>query len=173
VKPLQAAAAAIGTVALVLTPLLLLDGGQRTSGFRVAVVLLAVFALRAISTATAEANPAPPDSPFAPARPAKRRRLPWRTRTTPRRSPADALVLGAVERAGQFHHRLRPALRDAADERLRAHHGIDIDDPRAADQLGPEAWALLRADRPPPADRRSPGPDAATMDRVLTAIERL
>jgi hypothetical protein len=82
-------------------------------------------------------------------------------------------VIGSIERTGQFHHRLRPALRQIADERLRAHHGIGIDDPGAADRLGPEAWALLGPDRRPPEDRRAPGPDEAAMVRVLAAIEGL
>jgi hypothetical protein len=167
VKP---ALAAVAAVVVVLTPLLFLEGPHRTGGFRAAVLLLAAGTLRAISGATADANPAPPDSPFAPARRTEAR---WRRATPARRSPADALLIGSIDREGQFHHRLRPALRGIADERLRARHGIGIDEAGAGQLLGPAAWAVLRPDRPAPEDRRAPGPDEATMDRVLAAIEGL
>jgi hypothetical protein len=91
----------------------------------------------------------------------------------PARTPLDGLVIGATERSGQFHHRLRPALRDIADERLQARHGLTIDDPRSAAALGPVAWDHLRADRPPPEDRRSPGVDQATLDSIFDAVEAL
>jgi hypothetical protein len=166
--------AAVATTLAVLTPLLLLDGPDRARGFRIGVALVAAFTLRAVGAATAEANAAPADSPFARRRARSGTR--WRLRPTPkaaRRSSADALVLAAMAGAGGFHHRLRPALLDIADERLRARHGVGIDDPAAADRLGPVAWDLLRPGRRPPGDRRAPGPDEATMDRVLAAIEGL
>jgi hypothetical protein len=160
-----------------LVPLLLLDGDRRTSGFRVYGLALGLLLLRAVITFTTEAEEAPPDSPFR-----RPRRLPDRLRRLGRTRPADAtttttatdrLVTGAVDSAGAFHFRLRPVLRAAADERLRAHHGVGIDDPAAAELLGPTAAALLTADRPPPTDRRTPGPDAATLATLLTAVERL
>ena len=166
------AIAALAAFGAVVASLLLLDGSDRSLGFRLAIAVLAGMALRFVATATADANPPPPDSPFAPERKQRRRRWGW-WRRPPRRTPADSLVLGSIERAGPFHIRLRPALREAADERLRAHHGVGIDDPRAAALLGPDAWDLLRPDRRGPDDRRAPGPDEATMEMVLTAIEGL
>jgi hypothetical protein len=177
--------AALGAAGLILAPLLLLDGDRRTFGFRAAVAVLAVVALRAITTFTAEAEEPPRESPFArtgsaarpPGSPTRSVRGLLRTRArrrTPPRSAADALVIGAVERSGQFHHRLRPLLRQIADERLRAHHGIGIDEDTAAGRhLGPTAWALLRPDREPPEDRWSPGPDPATIAATLDALEAL
>jgi hypothetical protein len=165
---------ALGALALVLGALLLLDGSDRTVGFRLAIAVLAAVALRLVATVTADANPPPPDSPFARGRGNRRRRLRWGWWRTPaRRTPADTVVLGGIAQAGTFHTRLRPALRQAADERLRAHHGIGVDHPAARDLLGSQAWELLRPDRPAPEDRRAPGPDEATMEAVLTAIEGL
>lgn len=156
-----------------LVPLLLLDGDRRTSGFRVYGLALGLLLLRAVVTFTTETEEPPPDSPFR-----RPRRLPGalrrRTRPAgPAATPTDRLVTSAVDSAGAFHFRLRPVLRAAADERLRAHHGFGIDDPAAAELLGPIAAGLLTADRPPPTDRRTPGPDATTLATLLTAVERL
>ena len=83
-----------------------------------------------------------------------------------------ALALGA---ALDVYVRLRPLLREAAAERLRTRHGIDLDrDPaRARSLLGDEAWALLRPDLEPPADRFGPGISQARLGRVLDAVEAL
>lgn len=158
-----------GSLAIVLLPLLLLDGLRRTTGFRLAAVLLAVVALRTIAAFSGDAPAPPADSPFARPRrtPTRRRRLP------PVRTPLDALVIGATERSGQFHHRLRPVLREVADERLKAGHGLTIDDPAAERILGPVAWDHLRPDRPAPEDRRSPGIDDATLRTIFDAVEAL
>ena len=172
--PLRPAVTSVGALLLALVPLLLLGGTDRTTGFRLAVLLLGGFALRAISRWTATTHAAPLDSPFARPRGTTvplRHRL--RRRSPPRTTTLDALVLGAAERAGPFHFRLRPALRDIADERLQARHGLTIDDPRARALLGRDAWDHLRADRPPPDDRRAPGPDRATLATILDALETL
>jgi hypothetical protein len=83
----------------------------------------------------------------------------------------------AIARANAFdlHFRLRKTLREIAAGLLLTRRGISLDaqPERAADLLGPDAWALLRPDRPAPADRLGPGIDAATLDRVLTSLEQL
>ena len=164
-----------------LAPLLLLDGDRRALGFRAYGLTLGVLALRAVLTFTAESGAPPPDSPFE-----RRRRLPMPRRRQRRRrsahkeahrSNADHLATSATDAASAFHFRLRPLLRQAADERLRAHHGIGLDDAAhataVADLLGPVAHDHLRADRPPPHDRRGPGVDAATLAAILTTVENL
>jgi hypothetical protein len=101
-------------------------------------------------------------------------------RRRPKREPAPRpRGLSAMERrvglargsAADVHERLSPILRDIARDRL-ATAGIDIDrDPDiAAEALGPETWALVRPDRPPPAERRAPG---ATVAEIRTAVGRL
>jgi hypothetical protein len=73
--------------------------------------------------------------------------------------------------AGDLHERLCPLLRDIARDRL-ATAGIDLDrDPEVAAQaVGPETWALVRGDRPPPDDRHAAG---VALADVRAAVDRL
>ncbi len=97
----------------------------------------------------------------------------------PRRRPAP--VLPELDRLGRevslgtqsafdFHVRLRPVLVEIAEARLAAHGGRLED---AEGLLDPEAWDLVRPDRPPPADRHGPGADEATLRRFVDAIEKI
>jgi hypothetical protein len=81
------------------------------------------------------------------------------------------LTLGMAS-AGHAHRRLLPLLREAAAARLATGHGVDLERrPREAEALlGEDAWALLRPDRPEPADRNAPG---LPLSRVRTVVERL
>lgn len=87
----------------------------------------------------------------------------------------ESHVLLAAATAIDFHHGLRPQLREAAAHRLRSALGVELDaDPdRAARALGPEAWELLRPDRGLPADRFGPGVPPRTLEAVLDAIEEV
>jgi hypothetical protein len=73
------------------------------------------------------------------------------------------------------HLRLRPALREAAAQRLRVRHGVDLDaDPRRARALlGDETWELVRPDVKPPSDRFGPGITPAQLGRTLDVLEAL
>lgn len=156
--------------AAALVPLLFLDGDRRTLGFRAYGLLLGLLALRAILGFSLEAGEPPVDSPFVVRR---RRLLARRPAGAVLRTSVDHLAASGTSQASGFHFRLRPVLRDIADQRLRARHGIGIDDPEAVVHLGPDAHDLLRADRPAPDDRRRPGIDPATLDDLLTNLERL
>jgi hypothetical protein len=72
------------------------------------------------------------------------------------------------------HSRLRPVLVEIAEVRL-ARRGVrlerDVDEARRL--LGPQAWALLRPDRPPPADRDAPGIAPGDLEKILDALEAL
>ncbi|HET6793343.1 MAG TPA: hypothetical protein VFH45_02805 [Acidimicrobiales bacterium] len=89
----------------------------------------------------------------------------------------ERLVTFAVGRSGasDLHFRLRPLLRDMAARRLRTAHGVDLDaDPeKARALLGDDLFDLVRADRPPPADRLGPGLEVDTMAGVVERLERL
>jgi hypothetical protein len=79
------------------------------------------------------------------------------------------LSLG-TQSAFDFHVRLRPVLREIADARLSA-RGRRLED--AEELLGPEAWELIRPDRPPPDDRHAAGADPAAVRRFVDALEKI
>jgi hypothetical protein len=84
-------------------------------------------------------------------------------------------VLLATETAFEVHYRLRPVLREIAAYRLSSRLGIDLDDDAEAARraLGPEAWELVRPDRPPPPDRLGRGRPLAELRAVVDALERI
>ena len=74
-----------------------------------------------------------------------------------------------------LHHRLIPALREIAANRLLVRHGVDLEHrPAAAEAIvGEAAWSWLRPDRTPPHDRWAPGPPLAELRTVVEALERI
>lgn len=109
----------------------------------------------------------------------ERKESPFDAARRPRRRPPA--VLPELDRLGRelslgtqsafdFHVRLRPVLREIADARLSA-RGRRIED--AEELLGPEAWDLIRPDRPAPEDRHAPGADPAAVRRFVDALERI
>jgi hypothetical protein len=66
-------------------------------------------------------------------------------------------------------------LREVATHRLATRRGIGLDDdPKEARAiLGDEAWELVRADLPPPADRLGPGRPLADLRATVAALERI
>jgi hypothetical protein len=113
-----------------------------------------------------------------PAPPAIRRR-----ERTARRGPAlpaeltadQRLVRMAMANAAEAHHRLVPALREVARQRLAAYRRIDLTgDPAAARRaLGAETWELVRPDRPAPADRHARGLRPEQLEAAIADLERL
>jgi hypothetical protein len=97
-----------------------------------------------------------------------------------RPQPERLRRLEELERAVQFsvttafdlHFRLRPHLVRIATHRLAA-RGISLETQpqRARALLGPEAWELVRPDRPPPDDRTARGTDLATLRRAVDQLE--
>ena len=78
---------------------------------------------------------------------------------------------------GQFflHRRLRPTLREIAEQRLRDCRGVELDsgDADVLAALGDDGWELLRPDR-----KEHWNPDAAgirlpELERVVAALERI
>jgi hypothetical protein len=84
-------------------------------------------------------------------------------------------VLLATETAFEVHYRLRPVLREIAAYRLSSRLGIDLDEDTDAARraLGPEAWELVRPDRPPPPDRLARGRPLAELRAAVDALERI
>lgn len=84
----------------------------------------------------------------------------------------EHIVGWAGTNAGDTHGRLRPVLVEIAVARL-ARRGLRLDR-HASDAerlLGPDAWELVRPDRPPPADPAGPGMPPRRLAAVLDALE--
>jgi len=103
-----------------------------------------------------------------------------------RRSPPRSLLpdsLHQLERqltyarmsSVDLHYRLRPLLRAIAAQRLAARRNISLDEQpeRAQALLPPDAWELLRPDRPSPADRHARGLDRSTLASIVVALEEI
>ena len=80
----------------------------------------------------------------------------------------------STETAFDAYFRLRPTAREIAASRLRL-RGIDLDDsPESAEALlGPEAWDLVRGDRPRPRNHDAPGLPVDRIASIVAAIEKL
>jgi hypothetical protein len=92
-----------------------------------------------------------------------------------RTHPADPAGLEACRRAiataataGDLHARLRPILREIAQERLAA-RGSDARAAEAA--LGEPLWELVRPDRPPPRESFAPGLSPQQIAALLDRLE--
>lgn len=92
-----------------------------------------------------------------------------RRRVPPTRPPelvrVERELTLASAHALQFHHRLRPLLREVALARL----GRDF----GPERLAPSTWDLLRPDAGPPTDPDKTGPSLASLTRVIDELERL
>jgi hypothetical protein len=80
----------------------------------------------------------------------------------------------STQSAYDTHYRLRPILREIAAVRL-GRSAVELDRPgsRAAELLGPDAWALVRPDSGRPDDHHAPGASLAEIERALEALESL
>jgi hypothetical protein len=78
---------------------------------------------------------------------------------------------------GQFylHRRLRPTLREIAEQRLRDRRGVELDsgDADVLAALGRDGWELLRPDRTEHLNPDSAGIPLAELERVVAALERI
>ena len=102
----------------------------------------------------------------------------------PARTPSTALpsqllrVERIVERstvsALTAHTQLRPLLSEIADARL-ARRGVQLsrDHDEARRLLGPEAWELIRPDRPQPPERGAAGIARRELEAVVESLEAL
>src|SRR4051794_23540189 len=111
--------------------------------------------------------------------PVAKRAPPPRPRPPSTSLPSQLLrIERIVERSGEgglaAHAQLRPLLAEIAEARL-ARRGVQLsrDHDEARRLLGPEAWELVRPDRPQPPDRRAPGVAPRELGTVLERLEAL
>jgi len=80
-----------------------------------------------------------------------------------------------VAGAFDFHHRLRPHLRELAFGLLSTRRGIspDADPDLVGAILGEDTWDVVRKDRPPPEDRLARGLPLPELRRVVESLERI
>jgi hypothetical protein len=81
----------------------------------------------------------------------------------------------ATSAAFDVHFRLRPMLREVAEQRLADRRGLALDagGTRVEEELGPELWALVRPDREAPRRRFGAGLEPEAVQRMLERLESL
>jgi hypothetical protein len=86
----------------------------------------------------------------------------------------EVVIATRSSTAFDLHFRLRPTLREIADERLAA-RGLQLDrgGPVVEEALGEELWEIVRPDREPPFKRFAPGISPAAAARVVDRLEAL
>jgi Domain of unknown function (DUF4129) len=147
------------------------EPGRRALWLDVYLLVLGAIAVFAAVLATREAFPLDRGSALAAAL---------------EREPRDALRPHELERlerevtlgtstAFDLHYRLRPILREVAEQRLADRHGLRLDrggrEVEAA--LGEELWELVRPERKPPEKRWAPGLEDEAVRRVVERLEAL
>jgi len=90
-----------------------------------------------------------------------------------RGEPVERSLDLATISAGDAHHVLRPLVIDVAGTWLQGAHGIDLDDPRAAQLLPPAVWALAAPTAGRPDDPHAPGITLAALDALIADLEAL
>jgi hypothetical protein len=144
--------------------------GDRGLALDAFLLLLGSIALLLLVRATARAFPA--------AGPSELERALGATRPAPARVPElerlQRELAMSVQSAFDSYHRLRPALREVATDRL-GRYGVELDGPgrRAEELLGEAAWGILRPGLERPRDHMAPGVPLPTIEAAVTALERL
>lgn len=87
----------------------------------------------------------------------------------------ERLLTISAATAFDFHYRLRPILREVAEQRLADHRGLRLDagGPEVEAALGDELWGLLRPDREAPEERFTPDVDRDTIERAVERLEAI
>jgi hypothetical protein len=159
-----AGAAVLATLLLVAALAVLPDEAEVAAD--VYLIFLGGLALLGLVVSTGRSGEDAAESPFAAVR-RPRRRVPV---VLPELDRLGRELSLGTQSAFDFHVRLRPVLYEIAEARLAA-RGRRLED--AEGLLGPEAWELIRPDRPPPADRHAAGADPAAVRRFVDALEKI
>ena len=87
----------------------------------------------------------------------------------------ERLLTLASTTAFDLHYRLRPILREVAEQRLADRRGLRLDagGAQVEQALGEELWALVRPDRVAPDRRFEPGAAPDTLERAVERLESI
>jgi hypothetical protein len=162
------ALAALASIGLVAT--LVLRPGDRGLALDAYLLFLGSIALLLLARVTAHA--------FPPAGPSRLERAVGATTGAPARvhelERLERELMLSVQSTFDTYHRLRPALREIAADRL-GRYGVDLDAPggKAEELLGDAAWGIVRPGLERPRDHMAPGVPLATVEAAVAALERL
>jgi hypothetical protein len=87
----------------------------------------------------------------------------------------ERILSMAATTAFDLHFRLRPVLREVAEQRLADRRGLRLDsgDPRVVEACGEELWEVVRPDREAPDHRYQPGLRHAALEHVVERLEAI
>jgi len=86
----------------------------------------------------------------------------------------ERLVAMGTATAFDLHYRLRPILREVAEQRLADRRGIQLDDDSEAEEaLGGQLWEVVRPDREPPGRRFAGGLEPDALGAAVARLEEL
>ena len=167
------AGVALGTVLATIALLFLrvLVPGRRELELDVYVLTVGAMALLAAILATRRAFPLEEGSALAAAL-EREDRPPVRP---PDLERTERMLSMAATTAFDLHFRLRPVLREVAEQRLADRRGLRLDsgDPRVEEACGEELWEVVRPDREAPDHRFLPGLVPAALQRVVQRLEEI
>ena len=87
----------------------------------------------------------------------------------------ERMLSMAATTAFDLHFRLRPVLREVAEQRLADRRGLRLDsgDPRVQEACGDELWEVVRPDREVPDLRYQPGLGPSVLHRLVERLEAI
>jgi hypothetical protein len=87
----------------------------------------------------------------------------------------ERMLSMAATTAFDLHYRLRPVLREVAEQRLADRRGLRLDsgDPRVVEACGEELWELVRPEREAPDRRYQPGLRRDALEQVVERLEAI
>lgn len=168
---LGGAALGIGLAGVVLAVVHAAAPGRGALELDVFVLVAGAFAVLTAVLATRQAFPPAEGSALAEALEREER--------DPDRPPdlerTERLLTLASTTAFDLHYRLRPVLREIAEQRLADRRGLRLDTggPKVEQALGHELWEIVRPDRVAPHRRFEPGASPETLARAVERLESI
>jgi hypothetical protein len=167
------AGVALGTVlaTAALIVVRVVQPGRQELELDVYVLTIGAMALLAAILATRRAFPSEEGSAIAAAL-EHDERVPVRP---PDLERTERMLSMAATTAFDLHFRLRPVLREVAEQRLADRRGLRLDsaDVRVQEACGEELWEVVRPDREAPDHRFLPGLPAEALHRVVERLESI